>query len=73
MNYQSHFIDFFDTSQIYLDILSSCSSALHYIASISDEQELRSIATSLDFANTKLKKLFTDYSDLLRKKNKNEK
>ena len=65
MNKKSNFIDFFDTSQVYLDFLSSCSVGLHYLASVSDVKDLSAIAATVDFAVQRLKQLFDDYSESL--------
>jgi len=73
MTKQFNFIDFFDSSQVYLDFILSCVSALHYIASISEQNDLLSVATTLDFAASKLKKLFSGYANSLQGGDNNEK
>jgi len=74
MTKQSNFIDFFDCAQVYLDFLSSSISGLRYIAAISDqENNLSSIAATLDYSVQQLKKLFYNYLNLSKGVNENEK
>ena len=63
MKDQSSFIDFFDSSQIYMDMFAACSDALNYYSNIIGEQNLRSISAVLNFALESLKKEYTRYSD----------
>lgn len=64
MKLQFDFIDFFDSSQVYLDIISSCSGAVNHYANLTDDEDLKSISASLGYSIAQLKKIFSNYSDL---------
>ena len=64
MKLQFDFIDFLDSSQVYLDIISSCSGAINHYANLADDEDLKSILASLGYSIAQLKKIFANYSDL---------
>ncbi len=72
MKNQSSFIDFYDSSQIYMDMFSACSDALNYYSNIIGEQNLKSISAVLNFALESLKKEYSKYSDSVKGGNPNE-
>ncbi len=73
MKDQSSFIDFFDSSQIYMDMFSACSDALNYYSNIIGEKNLGSISSVLDFALNNLKKEYSKYSDSIKEGDPDEK
>lgn len=54
-------IDFFDSSQIYLDIISSCIGAIQHYSNITDNEDLKSVSASLNYAISQLKKEYSSY------------
>lgn len=66
MSQKINFIDFFDASQLYLDMIDSSCHAISHIANLNELDMLKSVSTTLDFAAFQLKDLFKKYSDLLK-------
>ena len=69
-NNSSDVIDFFDSSQIYLEILITCYEALNYHFNLSGNPHIRSISITINFAIEQLMKAYDNFSHIKNKSNK---
>ncbi len=58
----SSILDFFDNSQIYLEILTTCYEALNYYFNLRGDTNIRSVAITINFAIERLIKSFENFS-----------
>jgi len=66
MKRKPDFIDFLDASQIYFDLITTCICSLHFILSVTDEQCITSIISSLEYAEKGLEKLLNNYLESIK-------
>lgn len=58
----SDILDFLDSTQIYLEILATCYSALNYYHNLSGDSQVRSIAVTINSAIEELMKAYDNFS-----------